>query len=76
MYKRQKWDERPLLIIQSAPGEEPSKEEVLAQLEGKIAKWWTPDDVQFIEEIPLGATGKINKLKLREIFKDYTLPTA
>ncbi|MEL6416412.1 MAG: long-chain fatty acid--CoA ligase, partial [Pseudomonadota bacterium] len=57
-------------------GEEPSKEEVLAQLEGKIAKWWTPDDVQFIEEIPLGATGKINKLKLREIFKDYTLPTA
>ncbi|MEL7285912.1 MAG: long-chain fatty acid--CoA ligase, partial [Pseudomonadota bacterium] len=58
------------------PGEAPTKEEVLAQLEGKIAKWWTPDDVAFIEEIPLGATGKINKLKLREIFKDYTLPTA
>ena len=71
-----KWDERPLLIIQAAPGEEPTKEEVLAQLEGKIAKWWTPDDVAFIDEIPLGATGKINKLKLREIYKDYTLPTA
>ncbi|MEQ8556786.1 MAG: long-chain-fatty-acid--CoA ligase [Henriciella sp.] len=71
-----KWDERPLLIVQPAPGETPSKEEVLKQLEGKIAKWWTPDDVQFVEEIPLGATGKINKLKLREMFKDYTLPTA
>lgn len=71
-----KWDERPLLIIQSAEGQEPTKEEVLASLEGKIAKWWTPDDVQFVEEIPLGATGKINKLKLREMFKDYTLPTA
>ena len=71
-----KWDERPLLIVQPAPGEKPSKEEVLQQLEGKIAKWWTPDDVQFVEEIPLGATGKINKLKLREMFKDYKLPTA
>ena len=71
-----KWDERPLLIIQSAEGQEPTKEEILASLEGKIAKWWTPDDVQFVEEIPLGATGKINKLKLREMFKDYTLPTA
>ncbi len=71
-----KWDERPLLVIQSAPGETPSKEEVLSILDGKIAKWWTPDDVQFVDEIPLGATGKINKLKLRETFKDYKLPTA
>ncbi len=71
-----KWDERPLLIIQSAQGESPTKEDILASLEGKIAKWWTPDDVQFIDEIPLGATGKINKLALREHFKDYKLPTA
>lgn len=71
-----KWDERPLLIIQALPGEKPSKEEVLKSLEGKIAKWWTPDDVQFVDEIPLGATGKINKLALRETFKDYKLPTA
>ncbi|MEM9740528.1 MAG: long-chain-fatty-acid--CoA ligase [Pseudomonadota bacterium] len=71
-----KWDERPLLIVQSVPGEMPTKEEVLGQLEGKIAKWWTPDDVQFVDEIPLGATGKINKMKLRDMFKDYTLPTA
>ncbi len=71
-----KWDERPLLIVQSAPGAMPTKEDVLAQLEGKIAKWWTPDDVQFVDEIPLGATGKINKMALREMFKDYKLPTA
>jgi len=71
-----KWDERPLLIIQAVPGEMPTKEEILASLEGKIAKWWTPDDVQFVDDIPLGATGKINKLKLREMFKDYKLPTA
>ncbi len=71
-----KWDERPLLIIQPAPGETPTKEDLLAHLEGKIAKWWTPDDVQLVDEIPLGATGKINKLALRERFKDYKLPTA
>ncbi|MEO0466204.1 MAG: long-chain-fatty-acid--CoA ligase [Pseudomonadota bacterium] len=71
-----KWDERPLLIIQPAPGESPTKDEVLASLTGKIAKWWTPDDVQFVEEIPLGATGKINKMALRKMFADYTLPTA
>ncbi|MGH1422445.1 MAG: long-chain-fatty-acid--CoA ligase [Hyphomonas sp.] len=71
-----KWDERPLLIIQPAAGESPTKEEMLAQLEGKIAKWWTPDDVAFVDEIPLGATGKINKLALRKQFADYKLPTA
>ncbi|MEQ9437048.1 long-chain-fatty-acid--CoA ligase [Hyphomonas sp.] len=71
-----KWDERPLLIVQAVPGETPTKEEVLQSLEGKIAKWWTPDDVAFVDEIPLGATGKINKLALRETFKDYKLPTA
>ena len=71
-----KWDERPLLVVQPAPGETPTKEDVLAQLEGKIAKWWTPDDVVFVDEIPLGATGKINKLALRNQFKDYKLPTA
>ena len=71
-----KWDERPLLIIQPAEGQKPTKDEILASLEGKIAKWWTPDDVTFVDEIPLGATGKINKLALRETFKDYKLPTA
>ena len=70
-----KWDERPLLIIQPRPGAKPTKESVLKFLEGKIAKWWMPDDVQFVEAIPLGATGKINKLALRETFKDYKLPS-
>jgi fatty-acyl-CoA synthase len=70
-----KWDERPLLVIEAKPGVQPTKEKVLAFLDGKIAKWWTPDDVAFVEKIPLGATGKINKLALREMFKDYKLPT-
>ncbi len=69
-----KWDERPLLIIEPRPGAQPTKDAVLKFLEGKIAKWWTPDDVAFVEKIPLGATGKINKMALREMFKDYKLP--
>jgi fatty-acyl-CoA synthase len=70
-----KWDERPLLIIEPKPGAQPTREQLLAFLEGKIAKWWTPDDVVLVEKIPLGATGKINKLALREMFKDYKLPS-
>jgi fatty-acyl-CoA synthase len=70
-----KWDERPLLIIEPKAGANPTREQLLAALQGKIAKWWTPDDVVFVEKIPLGATGKINKLALREMFKDYKLPS-
>ncbi len=66
-----KWDERPLLIIVKKPGAEVSKAELLKFYEGKIAKWWTPDDVAFIDAIPLGATGKILKTRLREMFKDF-----
>jgi fatty-acyl-CoA synthase len=71
-----KWDERPLLIIEPKPGEAPTREALLAHLEGKIAKWWMPDDVVTVEKIPLGATGKINKLALRDMFKTYVLPSA
>ena len=71
-----KWDERPLLIIVPKEGQNVTKEEVLHYMEGKIAKWWMPDDVVFIDEIPHTATGKIQKLALRERFKDYRLPTA
>ncbi|MCM5569227.1 3-(methylthio)propionyl-CoA ligase [Burkholderiaceae bacterium FT117] len=71
-----KWDERPLLIVAKKPGAEVTKEELIAFYEGKIAKWWTPDDVQFVDAIPLGATGKILKTKLREQFAGYKLPTA
>ena len=71
-----KWDERPVLLVKLNPGETSSKEEFLGFLEGKIAKWWTPDDVVFVEDIPLGATGKIDKKLIRERMKDYVLPTA
>jgi fatty-acyl-CoA synthase len=71
-----KWDERPLLVIQVKENMEVTKEDIYHYLEGKIAKWWTPDDIQFVEAIPLGATGKINKVALREMFKDYDFPTA
>ena len=74
-----KWDERPLLVIEKKPNHQLSDQELKDQLlkyfEGKIAKWWTPDDVVFVEKIPLTATGKMQKLKLREQFKEYQLPT-
>jgi fatty-acyl-CoA synthase len=68
-----KWDERPLLIIELKPGASATGDEILNYLNGKIAKWWMPDDVVFIDKIPLGATGKINKLSLRQTFKDHKL---
>jgi fatty-acyl-CoA synthase len=71
-----KWDERPLLVIVLKEGQSATKEELLRFLDGKIAKWWMPDDVAFVREIPHTATGKILKTVLREQFKDYALPTA
>ena len=71
-----KWDERPLLIVKLKDGESIGRDELLKFYEGKVAKFWMPDDVQFVDDIPLGATGKILKTKLREQFNDYTLPTA
>jgi acyl-CoA synthetase (AMP-forming)/AMP-acid ligase II len=71
-----KWDERPLLIVVKKPGAQLTRDEMIAFYEGKIAKWWTPDDVQFVDAIPLGETGKILKTKLREQFADYKLPSA
>jgi len=71
-----KWDERPVLVVKLKPGEAQNKPEHLDFLQGKIAKWWMPDDVVFVDDIPLGATGKIDKKLLRERMKDYRLPTA
>ena len=71
-----KWDERPLLLVKLRPGESGTKDEFLKFLDGKIAKWWTPDDVVFVDDIPLGATGKIDKKILRQRMSDYVLPTA
>lgn len=71
-----KWDERPIVAVAKKPGAEVSREELLAFFEGKTAKWQIPDDVVFVDAIPLGATGKMLKTKLRELLKDYKLPTA
>lgn len=71
-----KWDERPVLVIKLKPGQTEDKQEHLDFLQGKIAKWWMPDDVVFVDDIPLGATGKIDKKLVRERMKDYRLPTA
>jgi fatty-acyl-CoA synthase len=70
-----KWDERPLLIIHRKPDATVDKKELLAFLGTKVAKWWLPDDVQFVDAIPHTATGKILKTRLREDFRDYKLPS-
>ncbi len=71
-----KWDERPIIAVAKKPGMDVSREELLKFYEGKTAKWQIPDDVVFVDAIPLGATGKILKTRLREMLKDYKLPTA
>ena len=68
-----KWDERPILLCQLKPGESAQKGDLIAFLEGKIASWWMPDDVVFVDEIPLGATGKIDKKLIRQRMQDYAL---
>ena len=70
-----KWDERPILVVVKKPNAEVTAQELIAFYDGKIAKWQTPDDVQFVDAIPLGATGKMMKAKLREQFRDYVLPS-
>ncbi|RQO76769.1 long-chain fatty acid--CoA ligase [Aquitalea sp. FJL05] len=66
-----KWDERPLMVVVLKPGASATREELIGFYEGKIAKWWTPDEVVFLDELPHTATGKLQKMKLREMFKDY-----
>ncbi len=69
-----KWDERPLLVVVPRKDDAPTREALLEFIRPKVAKWWLPDDVVFVEEIPHTATGKIQKTTLRETFKDYALP--
>ena len=71
-----KWDERPLLLVKLKDGQTAEPAEFLQFLDGKIAKWWMPDDVVFVDDIPLGATGKIDKKVIRQRFEGYLLPTA
>ena len=71
-----KWDERPILVVVKKAGAEVSREELLKFYEGKIAKWWMPEDVVFVNELPHTATGKLSKLTLRQQFQSYKLPSA
>jgi fatty-acyl-CoA synthase len=72
--KHPKWDERPIIAVMRKQDAEVSREGLLAFYEGKIAKWQIPDDVIFVDAIPLGGTGKMQKSKLREMLRDYRLP--
>jgi fatty-acyl-CoA synthase len=74
--KHPKWDERPLLIIVLKRDQTATRDEILGFMRGKVANWWMPDDVAFVDEIPHTAAGKIQKTVLRQRFKDYVLPTA
>ena len=69
-----KWQERPLLVVVKADDAEPTHDELLQWFEGKVAKWWIPNDVVFVDELPHTATGKISKLTLRETFANYAFP--
>ena len=69
-----RWDERPLLVVVRRPGAQGSREDLLAFYEGKVAGWWVPDDVAFVDALPVGATGKILKNRIREMFKEHRLP--
>ncbi len=71
-----KWDERPLLIVVPAAGKTPTHADMTKFLDGKITKWWMPDDTVLTDELPIGATGKVLKAKLREQFGNHKLPTA
>lgn len=70
-----KWQERPLLLAVKRPGKEVTRDELLQYLGERVAKWWIPDDVVFVDQLPHTATGKLLKTKLREQFRDYRLPT-
>ena len=71
-----KWQERPLLVVVLKPGASLSAEELLQYFAGKVAKWWIPEDVVFVEKLPLTATGKLSKLQLRQQFVGYRFPSA
>jgi 3-(methylthio)propionyl---CoA ligase len=71
-----KWGERPLLVAVLRPDATVTREELLAFYEGKVAKWWLPDDIVFADELPHTATGKLQKLRLRELYRDHVLPTS
>ncbi|HEY2023463.1 3-(methylthio)propionyl-CoA ligase [Paraburkholderia sp.] len=70
-----RWTERPLLVVVKRADQQVTREELLAFYDGKVARWWVPDDVVFVDELPHTATGKLQKLKLRDLFRDHVLPS-
>jgi fatty-acyl-CoA synthase len=74
--KHPKWDERPLVIAVRKPGSKLTAAGLLTFYQGKIAKWWMPDDVLFVDELPHGATGKLLKTRLRELYGDHQFQSA
>jgi fatty-acyl-CoA synthase len=66
-----KWDERPLLVVVRAPGSDVGRDTIRAHLETQVARWWLPDAIEFVDELPHTATGKLSKKTLREQFRDY-----
>jgi fatty-acyl-CoA synthase len=68
-----KWDERPILLIVKKPGAEASEAAIVDYLKDKVAKWWLPDEIVFVDELPHTATGKILKRQIRDDYKDYKL---
>jgi fatty-acyl-CoA synthase len=70
-----RWGERPMLVVVRREGAALTRDDVLAYLDGKIVKWWMPDDVVFTDELPHTATGKVSKVRLRERYVDHVLPT-
>lgn len=71
-----KWTERPLLIVVRRPSATLEKDQILSFLEDKVARWWLPNDVIFVDELPHTATGKLNKVALRDEFSDYQFPNS
>jgi acyl-CoA synthetase (AMP-forming)/AMP-acid ligase II len=71
-----KWDERPLLVVVRAPGSDVTSEAICAHLATQVARWWLPDAIEFVDELPHTATGKLSKKTLREQFADYRFANA
>ena len=71
-----KWDERPLLVVVPREGAKLTRQDLIDHLSGRVARWWMPDDVVFVDAIPHTATGKIQKMELRKQFASYRLPTS
>jgi fatty-acyl-CoA synthase len=71
-----KWDERPLLLVQRKPGADVDRAALLAHFQGKVAKWWIPDDVVFVDSLPHTATGKVVKAQLRKDHAQHAWPNS